>query len=513
MQYNVVFFYKLLLLLAIGSLVTYVVLTNERHKERFLEGFTDTKVDDGSPGTPPANTNLSPQVVAIYKKVYGVKPNDEKVKTLLDELNNGGMPFDAQALENSLRTQRQDDIETMIGKVYMKELNRTPTPTELKIYGKKFMQNEMKSEYELIRILANSPESVNDAVTKESAKEDAMKKEDYDVYKQIIDVFNKVLDRFPNAAELNHYYTQVRASKLTVKKLEETLYASREFELLSKNQVNVVHGELPGNITEKQVEIVLKSLYASVNGGKKPDTATYVFLKNKFVDFNLDEERMLRFMNNLKNAEVSGVGVAASRIPISKKEKKRVAKKAKGTDTETYLEHKPDLLNRVLEKPENVHVVGGNGSDDIENESVNVYSQGESTKAHKILKEAAHDQISTQKVIENINDKHKCVFDKNKMEKILENNDKQALANFMNDRNAERCAFDSKRVQKFSNADDNLVLFPEFKWSVPMQRPPVCSGNQNTYSPLMDQTALIGTLLTDAKDTNVGSILPMYPRK
>ncbi|KAG2485351.1 hypothetical protein HYH03_015932 [Edaphochlamys debaryana] len=62
----------------------------------------------------------------------------------------------------------------------------------------------------------------------------------------------------------------------------------------------------------------------------------------------------------------------------------------------------------------------------------------------------------------------------------------------------------------FTNRD--LVLQKRFNWQVPQRRPPVCTphGRGCTVFPQFSQTALIGTLLDDAKDTRVGSILPVF---
>jgi hypothetical protein len=58
-----------------------------------------------------------------------------------------------------------------------------------------------------------------------------------------------------------------------------------------------------------------------------------------------------------------------------------------------------------------------------------------------------------------------------------------------------------------------MVLLPGQEWSVPQKHPPVCYGNKGNYNPTIEQTALIGTLLGDAKDTEIGSIMPKFSYK
>ena len=112
------------------------------------------------------------------------------------------------------------------------------------------------------------------------------------------------------------------------------------------------------------------------------------------------------------------------------------------------------------------------------------------------------DAMSTAKIIDGIKNAPACRFDKNKIE-----NDSQAYANFVNRRND-----DLQKCSKYLNADNNLVLYPEFKWDVPHKRPPVCYSHGH-YNPRADQTALIGTLLNEAYETQVGSIMPTFTHK
>jgi hypothetical protein len=85
------------------------------------------------------------------------------------------------------------------------------------------------------------------------------------------------------------------------------------------------------------------------------------------------------------------------------------------------------------------------------------------------------------------------------------------LAAYQSERNNNKMKDMMARECKYLNADDNMVLFPEFKWDVPQQRPPVCYfSDQNNISPSIDQTALIGTLLEQSKNTSIGSIMPKF---
>jgi hypothetical protein len=64
--------------------------------------------------------------------------------------------------------------------------------------------------------------------------------------------------------------------------------------------------------------------------------------------------------------------------------------------------------------------------------------------------------------------------------------------------------------------EGQMVLRPEFAWSVPQQRPPVCIPVGKTYDPaplMVVPGNLIGTPLAEAADTAVGSMLPNFEFK
>lgn len=60
---------------------------------------------------------------------------------------------------------------------------------------------------------------------------------------------------------------------------------------------------------------------------------------------------------------------------------------------------------------------------------------------------------------------------------------------------------------------NDLVLDPTQRWRVPERRAPVCivsDARAAKVCPGTDQSSLIGTLLTDARHTSVGSIMPKF---
>lgn len=90
------------------------------------------------------------------------------------------------------------------------------------------------------------------------------------------------------------------------------------------------------------------------------------------------------------------------------------------------------------------------------------------------------------------------------------------VADFRNERNTDELMYGCERNKKmnlYTNATDDMVLLEGAEWSVPQERPPICYQPTCVASPMMDQTALLGTLLGEANETQVGSILPKFSYK
>ena len=107
-----------------------------------------------------------------------------------------------------------------------------------------------------------------------------------------------------------------------------------------------------------------------------------------------------------------------------------------------------------------------------------------------------------------------CQFNKNQLEDKYRSNRETSMAKTVHDRNREELKNICERNKTFSQYhDEDMVLIPGQEWSVPQKHPPSCYGRDSAYNPMIEQTALIGTLLNDAKDTQIGSIMPKFTYK
>lgn len=491
---------RMTILLFAIFLAGYFILTNGNSKEAFEESNVESKKEECK-----QDDSIDADIKAVYKDVYGTDISAAKLKEIKqkDCLNKSN--FDAEIFKRSLTAQRTSEVQDMVNKIFMDTIKRPPTPQEMEKYVELYLSKKMTTKEELVRILEYQPEKVVTDETRATKAQEAVTKQDYQLYKQIIDVYQKVLDRLPNSVELNNYFGILKTNKkFTLEKLEDALLASRENMILTMNQKNNVHGELAANITERQLQIVINAIYKSVYG-YEPDKSTYNFLRVKFVSFNLDESKLIMFIKNLKSAEEGTTPVVPANSPNVSVNSKQPAQQASSQKVlEKYIEKKPDSTPFVMEKPTETLVSKGT-QDTSETNSVNVYNASvQETKANTALSKASEpNQTTTDKIIDNIKQGGKCAFDKNSIDNVLKLNDKQLYADYILQRQGDTRS-------QYVNANNNMVLFPESKWEVPLRRPPVCYGRESQYSPLADQTALIGTLLEDAKDTKVGSVMPEF---
>lgn len=93
--------------------------------------------------------------------------------------------------------------------------------------------------------------------------------------------------------------------------------------------------------------------------------------------------------------------------------------------------------------------------------------------------------------------------------------DEHVLSKIVNSRNMDQLKYAClKSKNKQMRTDDDMVLIKGLDWSVPQERPGICrTSNPIQYNYSTEQTSLIGTLLDDAENTMVGSIMPEFEFK
>ena len=125
-----------------------------------------------------------------------------------------------------------------------------------------------------------------------------------DLYRMIVGIYEQNLDRLPSMKELNYYTLQLSGADKTFdsNKLTQILQSSTEYNILQKNQSNIVNVELNGSITDAQLTLQVVSIYQSMFG-QDPNKSLEEFLKIKFVEYNMDEPRFRKMLDLLKQMD------------------------------------------------------------------------------------------------------------------------------------------------------------------------------------------------------------------
>ena len=452
---------QLALLFVIGACIAFVAI-DARFASR--EAFSDQP-----------SSGADDLVRAKYKELLGRQPTQYELrdyKAMLD-----ARELDARGLEDALKTTQE--YKTKVG-------------------GDTFENSKQSSDTAM---------KLNfDAAPSNSSVLDPSKYKDVALYHEIIDVYMKTLERLPSPAELDHHYNKVDASRKSKSKqpyttttLRSLLQQTREYHILKSNQTNRVYTELPSNASDRQVTVKVREIYQRVFGSL-PTAHNEEYAKGMFVKFELDEKRLEEFLRGIKRLEASSSS--------SDKDSNKAVKR-------------PDLWDRAVKQDDRNDLTKPStlkSSKDPSNIDLRKYGndRDEFYAIMHATQDAMHDRALKELICKSTMQRESC--EKQTIQK--ESHDKTAATRFagsQSSRNADQlrmaCARSSSTSQ-YTNAQRNqlnhLVLREDQAWSVPQQRPPACYGATSQVSPLVGQTALIGTLLADASDTKVGSIMPKF---
>lgn len=417
-------------------------------------------------------------------------------------------------------------IKEAITNIYKESYQSTPSSEELKFYTEYAMSRNVTKE-QLKEVIETSAPTLQK--TFYSQKNANTPDEVFGMENEIIEIYNELLMRNPDRRELYSYAKMMAEDKtFSLDKMRQVLIASEEFKRMEKTQNNKVYVNLQSNITDRQITLQVTRIYIQVTKKEYIDEDTLKFLKRKFVELDLNERALAAFIAaylsnkpfvNPVQTEADAKNAAEIAAAAAAEEAKRRA-----AMEQEYEELKKKLMADMATKQGAAPATAKKSGDkesfqdgkNIFNDA-NLYFFGEgpnkdvleSIKAGAVGKDG---RVDTDKLIGNIKgDEEVCKYSKNWAEEDMLSKNKQDLADYINDRNMSHLKNVCRRNKKYINADDNMVLFPEYKWSVPQPRPPVCAGATHTVNPSIDQTALIGTLLPSAADTKVGSILPVFP--
>ena len=328
----------------------------------------------------------------------------------------------------------------------------------------------------------------------------------------VIKAFEEVLQRYPDKNELVYFGRRMKEdSKFTIDTLKGMLLATEEYQRMSKTQSNIAFVSLKSDVTDRQITMIIYKLYKEVTSKDYLDEDTLKFLKRKLIEYNMKEDIMKEFIKTFVTYVPGSTGASTTNSNANGGSTSSTSNESSSTpgDSSGTKEGSSDGKSTTTDTTSNTSTNNSSASS-----STSADGTGKvlsiCSKPNEAILSSLSSSTDTSALMDQI--KSMCTtYNKGNDEYAKLAQSQTMLANYINERNKEQLGTLCSRNKTLGNADQDMVLNPELKWSVPQKHPPVCVGGSTPVNPLMSQTALIGTLLGDAKQTSVGSVLPVFP--
>jgi hypothetical protein len=212
-------------------------------------------------------------------------------------------------------TQEQLDKYEVIRSVFQSYLFREPTNDEYKQYS--LVMRNAGDISNLIAAMKSSPEFQNRVIENQNVMLDGIENAKYTsalksvdpniklkVQKQVIDIYNKVLDRMPDSKELTFYtFKLINDKTFNTELLDKLLEGSQEYQRMTRNQSNLVNASLSANITTRQLHLEVKRIYESIVTDTPLSQEFETFLVSKYLEYNLDETRLAQLIRLMQTVD------------------------------------------------------------------------------------------------------------------------------------------------------------------------------------------------------------------
>ena len=501
-------------------------------------------------------------------QIDAATPSQQSVQGLVDKAPDS-IKIPVLPKEDALVPDDYNVVKKIVQDTYKTLFKRFPTTDEIGFYYD-YVKNRQMTRSQFEDIIGGSADTLAKTLP---ASTSSLSSIYYGTEDDVVVIYNEILMRNPDDEELAKYSKMLATdATFTPEKLRQLLLGFPEYKRLEMTQTNETNSGLIGGLTDRQLSYMVNTYYYDVLKKDDLDEETLKYLKKKFIDFNLNEDRFKQFLRVIYDLDAGSCVVSAVAAPTTTSVvvPPVVAETVTSTVTtatpvvaETYTTvstpvvttqeiYTPVVKQEVLTSPVitptppvitytqptpiqvaaeastttiplDTHHVDQNAQNYYDHPNiVNVYANGGGTGPNgqiieELLKKIQMNDdgtyLSSDKVIDTLKNPKKpsCGL----QNPVLNNGQKggQSTADLIKDRNSEELKNTCIRNKKFGNVDDDLVLDKSFRWSVPQQYRPVCQGTFDNYQPVTEQTGLIGTLLDSAKDTMVGSMLPLYPPK
>jgi len=375
-------------------------------------------------------------------------------------------------------------------------MGRKPTDAELTTYFTKLVGKEMGMGELRALLQKESMDAIGQVYRTVSANLDV---DNYKIYTDIITMYQSVFQRNPTDQELDRYFTRLQGRSLSLQQLRLILEGSEEYRILTKNQNNQVHGEVSRGLTERQIAYMINTEFVKVYE-RSPTEGETSFLRDKIVAYSMDNEMLYEYILRLRSME--GGGGLGTTMP--------------GNGLTNGLGSATSNIIKTFEKSSFAPRSPSDGEMDSD-----VYSYGLTTGNSGTQAMSRQDMGGILDAPEYRGPGSKFREDDvfkiaEQVSKLLTDPSKPAgYSQYIQQRNVQTRDTLADQYKAGSKQEGDLLILPRKvtgNWTVPETHTPlsVPCGKKCRVSPLVDQTALIGTLLEDAEDTEVGSIMPKF---
>lgn len=300
---------------------------------------------------------------------------------------------------------------------------------------------------------------------------------DADVNKYVSKIYVEILERNPTPTELTDHRQVILAGNRTFDDVRQRLTDSAEYRQMIKMQSNRLMPEMPRMISDSKLLRKLADIYLEERKEVIPPKMVLP-IKDLFIKLDYSETALRYMLRSEKWAAFQENILVSS--DFSEKS-----------------------LDTLIEKS---------------------FGSIDKIEADAVLAAKDENNGASGPTAANVSDKiDRMIADEDSdMTNLVEDIQKHGHEVFNKDQPVCQCAIAPSLCDVHRNVavqpqthfqDGKMVLRPEFAWSVPQQRPPVCTslGRPSLVQPvMMASTTLMGTPLDEANDTAVGSIMPQF---
>lgn len=300
----------------------------------------------------------------------------------------------------------------------------------------------------------------------------------------IIQLYMELLQRQPKSKELSEISDQIDKGTINLEGLRRKLVDSDEYQRNIKLQTNVLNPELTKIISDNELISYIAKIYNEETGKIIPPTMQLP-LRDIYIYIDYNDYALRAMLRNTKYNTFEQDVMTTNNVN-------------KPQLIEIFLKYftVDDLIKQGIE------IFGANPSDKIP------YS------------------INKPDSMVGLSSLNSNLFDKDKAAKGLGSSSGAVLGDHAQF-SMTQTTVEVKQPDDITKTDDNkiripvhkhdMVLIPEFAWSVPQERPQVCTtlGQKQLVQPVFTNSSLLlGTPVGEAaQETQVGSIMPKFEYK